>query len=97
ESRILKALNHQNIVRLYGIVADDDVSVPGLVMEYVPHTLNEYVASDMESITALLGQLFKAVSYLHSCDIVHGDLNPGNVRVHASGVIALVDFGLSRV
>ncbi|TFK22514.1 kinase-like protein [Coprinopsis marcescibilis] len=97
EARILKALNHQNIVRIYGIVADDDISVPGLVMEYVPQNLNEYAASHMDSIPALLGQMFEAVSHIHSCDIVHGDLNPGNVRVRASGVVALVDFGLSRV
>ncbi|TFK19511.1 hypothetical protein FA15DRAFT_674348 [Coprinopsis marcescibilis] len=66
-------------------------------MEFVPQSLNEYAFSHIDSIPTLLRQMFEAVSYLHSHDIVHGDLNPGNVRVRASGVIALVDFGLSRV
>ncbi|KAF8311894.1 kinase-like protein [Clavulina sp. PMI_390] len=39
----------------------------------------------------------RGVEYLHSLNVVHGDLHPGNVLVERSGHPYLSDFGLSHM
>ncbi|KAI9010102.1 kinase-like domain-containing protein, partial [Hyaloraphidium curvatum] len=38
----------------------------------------------------------KGMSYLHSLDIIHSDLKPGNILVD-EGIAKIVDFGLSKL
>ena len=54
-----------------------------------------------ESLAKLCGQLAKALAYLHTYDIVHGDIKPANTLVcispetAAEPVIYLIDYGMS--
>lgn len=41
-------------------------------------------------------QLVVALDYIHSKDIVHGDVKSGNILVSESGYLKLADFGLAQ-
>lgn len=47
-------------------------------------------------ITYLGYQIFRALKYLHSVEIVHRDLTPSNILVSQGCEIKICDFGLSR-
>lgn len=44
----------------------------------------------------ILYQLFKALYYLHSAELVHRDLKPSNMLINSDCVMKLADFGLAR-
>jgi serine/threonine protein kinase len=44
----------------------------------------------------ILYQLFRALYFLHSANIVHRDIKPSNVLINEDCIIKLCDFGLSR-
>ncbi len=41
-------------------------------------------------------QLLSGVSYLHSCNVLHRDLKPGNLLVNEDCHLRITDFGLAR-
>jgi len=100
EERILAALNHPNIARLYGTGLTPD-GLPYFVMEYVEgEPLDEFVNKRQLSVEQRL-QLFRkvcgAVSYAHQHLVIHRDLKPANIRVTAEGEPKLLDFGIAKL
>jgi serine/threonine protein kinase len=100
EERILAALNHPNIARLYGGAVTPG-GLPYFVMEYVEGIpLETYAANHSlgaRERLALFRKVFAAVSYAHQNLIVHRDLKPANIRVTAEGEPKLLDFGIARL
>jgi serine/threonine protein kinase len=47
-------------------------------------------------IRFVLGCIVLGLEYLHSNEIIFGDLKPENVLIFEDGYIKLTDFGLSR-
>lgn len=45
----------------------------------------------------LLAQAACGLEYLHSLDIVHADVNPGNILISGEGVARLSDFVICRI
>lgn len=50
----------------------------------------------VETILEYFGQLCESVAYLHSLDIIHGDIKLENVLLTENNCVKLSDFGLSR-
>ncbi len=100
EERILAALNHPNIARLYGGAVTPG-GLPYFVMEYVEGIpLETYAAEHSLGVRerlALFRKVFAAVFYAHQNLIVHRDLKPANIRVTAEGEPKLLDFGIARL
>ncbi|KAJ8475136.1 hypothetical protein ONZ45_g15714 [Pleurotus djamor] len=109
ELRLLNGLKHENILELHGICTDlegceEIVSeeTPALVMSLCLD-IDAYLFRNPWSRTRvhLMVGVIRGLSYLHSLDIIHGDVKPANILVKIGeddepiGVLA--DFGHSRV
>lgn len=90
---------HPNIVR--GILYRKDDNFHQLIFEYSPGgDLFDYSRDrilNMNQIIQITGQLAKALMFIHSQGIVHGDIKVENILVHKLDPIhvKLADFGLS--
>jgi serine/threonine protein kinase len=97
ELKIMKLLNHPNIVRLYELHETQNSIY--VVMDLCQgKTLNQVISCSTFSDTncqKLMKDLLTTVNYLHSKGIMHRDLKPDNIIVDASLNIKLVDFGLA--
>jgi hypothetical protein len=85
EAQILASLNHQNIIKLYGIC--DDYSV---IIEHIPHgNVRDFIISEKEKITfgSLLHfctNIAAGMKYLEQSHIVHGHLSPRNCLIESN-------------
>ena len=100
EERILAALTHPNIARLYGAAVTGE-GAPFFVMEYVAgERLDDYCSQRQLGLAERL-QLFRkicsAVAYAHQHLIIHRDLKPANIRVTSEGEPKLLDFGIAKL
>jgi serine/threonine protein kinase len=100
EERILAALTHPNIGRLYGGAVTQN-GLPYFVMEYVEgERLDSYCDLHRLTIPQRL-QLFRkicaAVAYAHQHLVIHRDLKPSNIRVTKEGEPKLLDFGIAKL
>ncbi len=100
EERILAALNHPGIARLYGSAAAPD-GTPYFVMEYVEgERLDDYCRRCRPTLGGrlhLFRKICAAVAYAHQNLVVHRDLKPANIRVTSEGEPKLLDFGIAKL
>jgi serine/threonine protein kinase/Tol biopolymer transport system component len=97
EARMLAALDHPNIARVYGLEEADDRSF--IVMELVEgETLAERLRGGPLPIALgleVLRGVCAALETAHARGIIHRDLKPANIMVAGTDV-KLLDFGLAR-
>ncbi|HEY9792132.1 MAG TPA: serine/threonine-protein kinase [Candidatus Obscuribacterales bacterium] len=104
EVQLLSALQHENIVKVYGCGADSN-NCMYLAMEYIDgRALGEVISKDGRldwQRTCRLGmQACTALAAAHSQGVIHRDMTPGNIMlVGPSGteLVKVLDFGLSTV
>ena len=100
EQRILAALEHPGIARLYdaGLTPSGR---PYLAMELVRGaTLVEHCArieAPRRERIALFLAVLEAVGHAHAGSVVHRDLKPANILVSERGEPKLLDFGIARL
>jgi MAP/microtubule affinity-regulating kinase len=99
EIRLLKGLNHPNIIKLKEVIHEHCHIF--IVMEHCEGgTLLDFILSDklndLSEVKRLFLQIVEAISYLHSFGIAHGDLKPDNIVLTAEGDVKLIDFGYCK-
>src|SRR5579862_3884935 len=99
EAQTAARLNHQNIIRIYDIVEEDDA--PWIVMELLPfRSLRDIVQDDgpfapVRAARVGLGVL-AGLRAAHAAGIVHRDVKPANILVGPDDRAVLTDFGIAR-
>ena len=91
----LTRLNHPNIVRV--IAAFEALGTAYYVMPWIEGQELHRVAPAATDITEewllpILRQLLEALKYLHSKDILHRDIKPGNILLREDGTPILIEF-----
>ncbi|RDB21802.1 Serine/threonine-protein kinase STY17 [Hypsizygus marmoreus] len=100
ESRVWHDLKHDNILPFLGISTSGDLGPsPALISPlceegHVIQYLQRHPETDRSK---LLLQIARGLDYLHSKDIVHGDLKCNNILMHKNGYPLLCDFGRSKI
>ena len=95
---VLRDVRSQNLPEIYDTIALEDGQI--VLEEYIDGVT---VAQVMESghyhpsgAKRVLSGVCRALSVLHSLDLVHRDVKPENVLVTAAGRVVLIDFNASR-
>eukprot|EP00899_Mesostigma_viride_P025298 jgi/Mesvir1/5953/Mv00712-RA.1 len=99
EVMLLKSVQHPNIVQY-----KDEFYVGNkifIVMEFIPRNLLEVLedsgnAIDHELVKKYIYQLIKAITFIHSQDIIYRDIKPENLLIDNNGTLKLCDFGFAR-
>ncbi len=100
ETKIMKNLNHPNIVRLYDTIIDDTTDNIYLVLEYFSRgDFSKFLKKrplKEKYAKKYLKQLSSGLKYLLENKIIHRDLKPQNILVTNLGDIKISDFGFAR-
>lgn len=94
EFSILSKLSHPNIIQPLSL--ENHENLPVLVNEEVTGiSLESYLSKGSLSLHEFLNisiGITQAVLYLHSKNIIHKNLNPGNILIHAKGEVKIWGF-----
>ncbi|KAI6176563.1 Mitogen-activated protein kinase [Aphelenchoides bicaudatus] len=91
---------HPNIIKLFNILRAENDRDIYLVFEFMEADLHNVIKkmTILKDIHKqyIMCQLFRAIRYLHSGNVLHRDLKPSNVLLDADCRVKLADFGLAR-
>ncbi|EDV95098.1 serine/threonine-protein kinase MARK2 [Drosophila grimshawi] len=99
EVRIMKLLNHPNIVRLFQVIESERTLY--LIMEYASRgELFDHLVKNgrmyERDARVIFRQLVSAIQYCHSKFVVHRDLKAENLLLDAHMNIKIADFGFGN-
>lgn len=104
EIRILSALDHPHLVKVYDVVRLGGVGegTLGLVMDFAAGGSLAQLVSTRGKLTigetvTVLTPMAQALAYLHSQGFTHSDVSPGNVLFSGQGKPLLADLGVSKM
>ncbi|CAH8333330.1 unnamed protein product [Eruca vesicaria subsp. sativa] len=104
EIKLLRHMDHENIVVIRDIIppplrnAFNDVYIAYELMDtdlYQIIRSNQILKED--HCQYFLYQILRGLKYIHSANVLHRDLKPGNILLNANCDLKICDFGLARV
>ncbi|XP_020259863.1 serine/threonine-protein kinase GRIK1-like [Asparagus officinalis] len=101
EVSIMKLLEHPNLVNLVEVIDDSESDRFYMVLEYVE---GKWICDASGTCGGIgettarkyLRDIIAGLMYLHSHDIVHGDIKPENLLVTGTGSVKIGDFSVSQ-
>ncbi|MGD8531064.1 MAG: serine/threonine-protein kinase, partial [Syntrophobacterales bacterium] len=99
EAEVVAKLSHPNIVTIYDVGEDLDLSY--LAMEYLEgESLENYARKEnlmsIRTSINVTSQVCDALEYAHARGIVHRDIKPANIMILKNGLVKVTDFGIAR-
>merc|ERR1712093_710141 len=91
--------DHENIIRLDNVLKAENDRDIYLVFEYMETDLHAVIrANILKDIHKqyILYQLFKALHYMHTGNVLHRDMKPSNLLLNSECFLKVADFGLAR-
>lgn len=101
EVAFLRSLSHVNVLRFIGVLYKDKKL--HLLTEFIAGgTLRELIHDSDLSLRwdrrlGFAKDISAGMTYLHSMNIIHRDLNSQNCLVKDNGTVVVADFGLARI
>ncbi|KAB2061804.1 hypothetical protein ES319_A10G110700v1 [Gossypium barbadense] len=100
EIKILRRLDHPNVVKLEGLVTSRMSCSLYLVFEYMEHDLAGLAASPAIKFTesqvkCYMHQLLSGLEHCHNRHVLHRDIKGSNLLIDNGGVLKIADFGLA--
>ncbi|KAF7373350.1 Kinase-like protein [Mycena sanguinolenta] len=97
EALVWKDLHHPHILPFLGIDADSFPSFLCMISPWMEHgtVLNHLKTHGHANLHKLLYEIAQGLEYLHSHNVVHGDLRGSNILIKDDWSACLADFGLS--
>jgi tRNA A-37 threonylcarbamoyl transferase component Bud32/tetratricopeptide (TPR) repeat protein len=100
EARAIAKLGHPNIVVVYDVEDDKDMSY--IVMEHIEgQDLRQALASahrfDHPRALKIVAQVCSALDYAHQAGIIHRDIKPSNIMLLPGDKAKVTDFGIAKI
>ena len=100
EAEAASKMTHHNIVNLLDVGMDGENRY--LIMEYVKGKTLKEVIQEKGRLSAPVAvqitiRILSALQHAHQNGIIHRDIKPQNILVHADGHIKVADFGIARM
>ncbi|CAK88137.1 unnamed protein product (macronuclear) [Paramecium tetraurelia] len=101
EIKLLKKLQHKNIIKYYFTEISPNQSYVDIALEYIAQgslrkVINK-VRLDEANVRIYARQILEGIQYLHQNKVIHRDIKAANILVDSDGTIKLSDFGTSKV
>lgn len=95
----LLTVTHPNLPRIYEVKQDGETCK--VIEEFINGiTVAEILDTGLytiDGVKEVIKELCKALSVLHSKNIIHRDIKPENVMIDKDGNVKLIDFDASRI
>ncbi len=99
EIDFLKKVSHRNVVKVYDYFQLDEKLY--IVMEFAEgKNIEEFVRANgpipLDEAVGYMVNILDTMNYVHSLNIVHRDIKPGNIMIKPDGNICILDFGVAK-
>jgi serine/threonine protein kinase len=101
EVQLLHSIRHPNIVSLREVLFVSESQTIYTVTDFadlgsLEGILNGGRVPSVSEVKYIFKEIVKGICHLHSIQVVHQDVKPGNVLLSKSGRVVIADFGLSH-
>lgn len=101
EVRLLRSLDHPNIMKLREVLHVPSLQEMYVVLEYAEKgSLDGFIQRGQKltekDVFSILKQVALATKYIHGRGFVHQDIKPSNILLDGKGMALLADFGIGH-
>jgi len=90
---VRKLTNIPGVVSVEEMIEENNLL--GYIMEYVPHSLLEWVDAHPDERYQVFCSILKTMGLVHGQNIAHRDIKPENIRISDVGEPTIIDFGIA--
>eukprot|EP01084_Bolivina_argentea_P289522 497190_1 len=98
DKHLFKDIDHSFLVKVYWLLTD--TANIYFIRTYCPGSLMDILQTEnvlSEPVTRFyMSECANAINYLHSMNIIHGNLHPNNILISHDGHVKLTDFYCSK-